>query len=190
MDIPRDLIDMEAVLRHSLACATISRYLAALSNSSQTEQLFIAGLLHDIGKLILLKYFPQEINTLFQVTWAGDYQGPFYAIEKASIGRTHAQLAGQLLKKWKFPTPLQHMVRHHHTPSKSQCPGETVLVQMADLIVNASGLGSSGERVIPGFDTMAWEQVAIPKTSLKMAIRQAEQQLHAMEAIFAVEGSA
>ncbi|MEJ2639131.1 MAG: HDOD domain-containing protein [Desulfosarcinaceae bacterium] len=190
MDISRDLIDMEAFLRHSLACATISRYLAALSNSSQTEQLFIAGLLHDIGKLILLKYFPQEIKALFQITWANNYRGPFYAVEKAAIGRTHAQLAGQLLKKWQFPIPLQHMVRHHHTPSKSQCPAETVLVQMADLIVNAVGLGSSGERVIPGFDTAAWGQVEVTKTNLKMAIRQAEQQLRAMDAILSVEGRA
>lgn len=188
MDIPRGLIDMEAFLRHSLACATISRYLAALSNSSQTEQLFIAGLLHDIGKLILLKYFPQEIKALFQLTWTNNYRGPFYTVEKATIGRTHAQLAGQLLKKWKFPTPLQHMVLHHHSPSKSQCPAETVLVQMADLIVNAVGLGSSGERVIPGFDAAVWEQAGIAKTSLKMAIRQAEQQLRAMEAILSMEG--
>jgi putative nucleotidyltransferase with HDIG domain len=189
MDIPRDLIDMEAFLRHSLACATISRYLAALSNSNQTEQLFIAGLLHDIGKLILLKYFPQEIKALFQITWDNNYKGPFYAVEKAAIGRTHAQLAGQLLEKWKFPAPLQHMVRHHHTPSKSQCPCETVLVQMADLIVNAVGLGSSGERVIPGFDTAAWEQTGIARANLKIAIQQAEQQLRAMEALFSAEGS-
>jgi putative nucleotidyltransferase with HDIG domain len=189
MEIPRDLIDMEAFLRHSMACATISRYLAALSNNSQTEQLFIAGLLHDIGKLILLKYFPQEIKALLQIAWANGYRGPFYTVEKAAIGRTHAQLAGQLLKKWKFPVPLQHMVMHHHTPSKSQCPAETVLVQMADLIVNAVGLGSSGERVIPGFDTAVWEPLGIARTSLKMAIKQAEQQLRVMESIFSIEGS-
>jgi putative nucleotidyltransferase with HDIG domain len=183
MDIPRDLIDMDAFLRHSLACATITRYLAALSNNSQTEQLFIAGLLHDIGKLVLWKYFPKEISALLQSAWANDYQGPFYAVEKTAIGRTHAQLAGQLLKKWKFPDPLRHMILHHHTPSRSQCPSETVLVQMADLIVNAVGLGTSGERVIPGFDTVAWEVVGIANSSVKMAIRQGEQQLRAMEAI-------
>jgi putative nucleotidyltransferase with HDIG domain len=183
MDIPRDLIDMDAFLRHSLACATITRYLAALSNNSQTEQLFIAGLLHDIGKLVLWKYFPKEISALIQSVWAHDYQGPFYAVEKATIGRTHAQLAGQLLKKWKFPEPLRGMILHHHTPSRSQCPSETVLVQMADLIVNAVGLGTSGERVIPGFDTAAWEVVGIANSSVKTAIRQGEQQLRAMEAI-------
>jgi putative nucleotidyltransferase with HDIG domain len=188
MEIPRDLIDMETFLRHSLACATITRYLAALSNNSQTEQLFIAGLLHDIGKLILLKYFPLEMKILFQTAWASDYRGPFLAVEKAAIGRTHAQLAGQLLKKWKFPEPLQHIVRHHHAPARSQCPDETVLVQMADLIVNAIGLGSSGERVVPGFDTATWERVGICESGLRTAIRQGEQQLSAMEAIFSAEG--
>jgi putative nucleotidyltransferase with HDIG domain len=188
MDIPRDLIDMDAFLSHSLACATITRYMAAHSNSEQTEQLFIAGLLHDIGKLVLLKYFPRELSALIQTTWTNDYRGPFYAVERAAIGRTHAQIAGQLLKKWKFPAPLQNMILHHHTPSRSQCPSETVLVQMADLIVNAVGLGTSGERVIPGFDAAAWETVGIARSSIKMAIRQGEQQLRAMEAILSVEG--
>jgi putative nucleotidyltransferase with HDIG domain len=188
MDIPRDLIDMDAFLCHSLACATVTRYLAAHSNSDQTEQLFIAGLLHDIGKLILLKYFPREVGALMQSTWANGNRGPFYAVEKATIGRTHAQIAGQLLKKWKFPAPLQNIILHHHTPSRSPHPSETVLVQMADLIVNAVGLGSSGERVIPGFDAAAWEAVGIARSSLRMAIRQGEQQLRAMEAILSVEG--
>lgn len=188
MDIPRDLIDMDAFLRHSMACATITRYLAALSNSSQTEQLFIAGLLHDIGKLILLKYFPQEIKALIHNAWTNGDRKPLYLVEKAALGRTHAQIAGKLLGKWQFPEALQGMVMHHHTPSRSELPAETVLVQMADLIVNAVGFGSSGERIIPKFDTAAWDQVGIAASNLKTAIRQGEQQLRAMQTILSAKG--
>lgn len=189
MDIPRDLIDMEAFLSHSLACATVTRYLAALSNHSQTEQLFIAGLLHDIGKLILFKYFPQEVQSLFQAA-GGEAEGrPLFEVEREQMGRTHAQIGANLLKKWNFPEQIRYIVAHHHTAARAQAPAETVIVQMADIITNAIGFGSSGERILPGFDAAAWDRLGVAASGLKTAIRQGAQQLRAMETILSAIGS-
>lgn len=189
MDIPRDLIDMDTFLSHSLACATVTRYLAALSNHSQTEQLFIAGLLHDIGKLILFKYFPQEVQALFQAAGGKEDGRPLHDVEKELIGRTHAQIGAYLLKKWNFPEQIRNIVAHHHSAGHTHAPSETVIVQMADIITNAIGFGSSGERIIPGFDAAAWDRMGLAASGLKTAIRQGAQQLRAMETILSAIGS-
>ena len=59
-NIPKNIFDMYSFLKHSLACGILSRVLAAHLNSSQTEQLFVSGLLHDLGRLILYIHFPED----------------------------------------------------------------------------------------------------------------------------------
>lgn len=183
-NIPDDLIDMTSFMMHSLACATIARILAALANISHTEQLFIAGLLHDIGKLILFKYFPEHAKALFCLSLNPGGDRSVYEIEKSTMGKTHSQVARLLLKKWNFPRSLQDNIICHHTPSRSQTPAEAAIIQVADIMAHGMGFGSSGERIIPGFDENAWEQTGISPNTIKMAIRQATHQLKAAESIF------
>ncbi len=59
-DIPKEFLDTKAFLRHSLACGLVARVLGAFKNMADTEQLFVSGLLHDIGKLIAFKYYPEH----------------------------------------------------------------------------------------------------------------------------------
>ncbi len=59
-NIPEETIDMHSFIRHSLVCGLLSRVFAAHKNVPQTEQLFVSGLLHDLGRLILYNYFPDE----------------------------------------------------------------------------------------------------------------------------------
>ena len=61
-DIPEELIDMKAFIRHSLVCGMVARILAAMNKVAETEQMFVAGLLHDVGKLIIFKYYPDHGN--------------------------------------------------------------------------------------------------------------------------------
>jgi hypothetical protein len=59
-DIPKPVFDMQAFTHHSLACGVLARILAAGGNIRNTEQLFVSGLLHDIGRMVMFKYFPQQ----------------------------------------------------------------------------------------------------------------------------------
>jgi HD-like signal output (HDOD) protein len=72
---------MRFFLQHSLACAIASRLLAAQKNMRQTEQMFTAGLLHDLGRLILFIYFPEE--ALEVLRHAQHTSTCLYAAEKA-----------------------------------------------------------------------------------------------------------
>ena len=181
--IPGNLIDMSAFIIHSLSCATIARIIAALANISNTEQVFIGGLLHDIGKLILFKYFPEQVKGLLKIQENENLGQSLFEIEKKAIGMTHAQIARLLLKQWHFPDQIKDYVVCHHTPSRAHFTAEAAIIQLADIIAHGTGFGSSAERIIPGFDSKAWEQVGMPANTIKMAIRQATHQLETIKEI-------
>ncbi len=177
-DISPELIDMPSFIRHSLACALLSRIIAAQKNMAETEQVSVSGLLHDIGKLIVLKYFPGAALAVFE--HAGASNCSVLHSEKEVLGIHHARLAQDLLRKWNIPAMLENSIAFHHRPSSAADPSKAVIVQMADIITNALGLGSSGEQRIPAFDDKAWDKLAIPACNMTLVIRQA---LHQLESI-------
>ena len=63
-DIPKEIIDMHSFLKHSFACGIVSRALASHKNMPNTEQFFVSGLLHDIGRLVIYQYLPELAITL------------------------------------------------------------------------------------------------------------------------------
>jgi HD-like signal output (HDOD) protein len=181
-DIPASRVDMRTFIRHSLACGMMSRIMAALKNIRQTEQMFVSGLLHDVGKLIVLKYFPEPFKAIFDL--AADSGNSCYHFEKQVLGQRHTQIAKYLLRKWKLPFDLENNICFHHNPSSAENPMKAGIIHMADLIVNALGIGSSGEVCLPRFDVAAWESIGLSDSTIKMVIRQATHQLSSMESIF------
>jgi putative nucleotidyltransferase with HDIG domain len=183
-DIPSKLIDMPSFFIHSLSCATLTRIIAALANIGNPEKLFVAGLLHDVGKLILFKYFPEQSASMLRQLHSEGNRRSLLEIERAETGTTHGRIAKLLLNKWNFPDRLQNNIVHHHQPSRAEAPAEAAIVQLADIITHGMGSGNSGERILPGFDQEAWEQVGIAHNTIKMAIRQASHQLNTIRTIF------
>ena len=181
-DIPKEVLNMEAFIRHSLACGMVSRILAALNNVAQTEQLFVSGLLHDIGKLIFHKYYPEHANACIEL---GNASGTsIFLSEKKIIGMNHSQLTKLLLEKWNLPAEITANSVHHHSPSRAPNPEKAGMVHLADIIAHGLGIGSSGERCIPGFDHTILDKVAISTDNINMVIRQTVHQFGLMDAIF------
>lgn len=181
-DIPKEILDMQAFIRHSLACGMLARILAALNNMAQTEQLFVSGLLHDIGKLIVYKYYPGHANAC--MCMAASSGTSVFQSEKKIIGINHPQVAKLLLKKWNLPPDLKNTIVYHHAPSQAQHPQKAAIVHLADIITHGLGIGSSGERSIPCFDNKAIDTIAISTHTIQMVIRQAVHQLGPMDTIF------
>jgi len=184
-DIPQQIIDVRSFMRHSLACGIISRILAARKNIPQTEQLFVSGLLHDIGRLIVYKYFPAQAKTLLHT--ARTQRQPLYHIETSLLGCQHTDIAQHLFKQWNLPYSLENNIFYHHNPSSAQDLEKATIVHLADLIANGLGLGSSGERFAAGFDEEAWEQLGMEPGILKSVIQQAVHQLGSVETILLEE---
>lgn len=183
-NIPKEMIDMYSFLKHSLACGILSRILAAQKNFGQTEQLFVSGLLHDLGRLILYLYFTEESRDI--LSRARNNNKLLYEEETDCLGCDHAQVGKHLMEQWKLPLILENNVLYHHHPSEAQQPIPATIVHLADIIVNSLGIGSSGEKFVPPLDTAAWENLDLPPSSFETIIGQATHQFYSLESILQV----
>ena len=170
--IPKEVLDVASFLDHHLACGIVARELAIQSNISGKEHLFVSGMLHDIGRLVLCKYFPQE--TLLTFYLAEQSNVPLYTVEKRILGCNHTQIGKILLQKWGLPHALVDNIYYHHEPSSSPRPAMAAIVQIADMMVHGMGIGASAERGIPTFDESAWQQVNLPSDRFHTIIKRAE----------------
>ncbi len=173
-DIPAEIADMNLFLKHSLACGLLARIIAAHNNLPQTEQLFVAGLLHDIGRVVIYKDFSDQAAALLRL--CADKDELLYNNEKNRLGCRHTDVGKILLKKWNLPETLVQSVFYHHTPSRAREPVWPSIVHLADIITNGLGLGGSGERFVPQLDEKALHNInlapAVLETMVKQAIHQ------------------
>ena len=180
-NIPKETIDMPSFLRHSLACGILSRVFAAHKNMPQTEQMFVSGLLHDLGRLMLYIYFPDESRNILALS--RNQNSMLYKEERNYLGCDHARVGRQLMKQWKLPPILENNVFYHHNPSEARQSVPATIVHLADIIVNGLGIGSSGEKFVPPLDYAAWENLALSPSSFETIIGQAIHQFQGLESI-------
>jgi putative nucleotidyltransferase with HDIG domain len=181
-DISPDVIELPAFMQHSVTCGLMARIMGARVNMKETEQLFVAGLLHDIGKLIVYKYFPDGALEGFAAAAAANE--PVYRAEKKALGLYHTQIGKMLLRKWQLPAELEDVIVHHHNPAQAAHPGKAVIVQMADMLVHTLGVGSSAEWMVPHFNHHCWSKLGLANSSLTTIIQQALHQLQSIDTAF------
>ncbi len=124
-EIPGYSID--SIYSNSLAVGTSSRHLANAFGliTKQTEDALIAGMLHDIGKLVMLSYFPEEFKQSIQLST--DEAIPLFEAEKQIIGISDAEIGAHLLSLWGLPNPILEAIALHYTPAKTPSPMTNVL---------------------------------------------------------------
>lgn len=181
-DIPAAVFDMQAFTHHSLACGVLARILAAGGNIRNTEQLFVSGLLHDIGRMVIFKYFPRQAASMLSA--AADGKACLYDREKSVIGFRHTDIAADLFEKWKFPLSLSQNVVYHHRPSAAQDPAKAAIIHLSDIIAHALGEGKSGEWCVPALDSAAWDKLRLSPKTLATVIPQAIHHLGFLTTIF------
>ena len=184
-DIPQDLIDLKSFWKHSVACGIIARALAKCKNISNNERLFVGGLLHDVGRMIIYGYLPQHAREA--LLRASESQAPLHSMEQEVMGFTHQSIGTMLLKKWMLPLTLESMVRYHHNPLGSKQPMDSAIVHTADVMTNALGVGSSGERFVPALNPQAWEILGIPASILGPTITQLDSQINEIVQLFFID---
>ena len=121
--------------RHSIGVAVTSRYLAEQSSLDSPDDCFVAGLLHDIGKVVLSQYFTDHFSGVWKIA-KGDGLS-FYEAEEKVLPVNHAQIGGHLAKRWQFPSALIDSITYHHAIRKSVSNlNQLLIIHTADSIVN------------------------------------------------------
>jgi HD-like signal output (HDOD) protein len=174
-DIPRDLVDMNSFWEHSVACGVAARMIASYKNIINTERLFVAGLLHDIGRLIIYKYLPQQGRQMLLGAQRTDCL--LRSAELEVLGFDHTQIGSMLTRKWKLPVILEQALGYHHQPLLSQHPQEASIINIADILINALAIGSSGECFVPPLIPEVWSELGLPVEILTRSVQLIDRQV-------------
>ncbi len=113
-DLPGQRLALFPFWRHSVFCGLVARNLAEAAQVLHGERLFVGGLLHDVGRLLIFSRLPEAAARIQAESDPGDCN-PELA-ERRVLGFDHAEVGGELLLAWMLPQALRESVRHHHRP--------------------------------------------------------------------------
>jgi len=183
--IPKRLMDVISFWRHGLACGVVARLVAARRRDMEEEALFVAGLLHDMGRMAYVAQQPElTAAALFEAQSRGV---PIFVVESEIWGFDHAALGGAMLSAWKFPEQLIRAVAHHHQPTEANPGLEASLVHVADIIAHAMDHGGGQDFPVPPLAAEAFTATGLLPDDLSSIVIQAQSQLDDITRIFIEE---
>jgi putative nucleotidyltransferase with HDIG domain len=132
-------MDYRELWRHSVITGAIAKHLARMTGYPDPEEVFTAGLLHDMGKFVLEIYSPQEYGRLIQRR--GEQGRPLVDVEREHFGWDHAALGAAFAESWRFPAAMAAAFADHHTPLSAEPARDnagrmSALVALADHLAN------------------------------------------------------
>ena len=143
------IFDMRDLWLHSIGCASAAKEVAKKRGLRETEQFFLNGILHDMGKIILAVYFPKEYRAVLED--AKETKTLLYHKEKEILGIDHSMISGLLMEIWHFPESILLPTRFHH--NSVECPityrHHAMIIELADFLCQKAQIGHSGNPAIP-----------------------------------------
>ena len=132
--------------KHSLAVALASKLIAEKINPDLANDALTAGLIHDLGKLILDPYVLDQREAFDE--FIEDENQTFLIAERQILGFDHAEIASEICSYWKFPESLTLAIKYHHNPSVSNGSEMAFILHLADYIAVLSGSGYDLDEIL------------------------------------------
>lgn len=144
--------------RHAIGTGVCARVLAARLGQDR-EVAFSAGLLHDVGKLVLDACFHEDFERVLACRAAHDCA--MLEAERAALGTTHAAIGFEVARQWKFPPAIQRAIRDHHQPDGGDTSVLTDMAHLANVLCHALEIGNAGYDCVPPLSAGAWERLGL-----------------------------
>ena len=158
--------DMAALWKHSVAVATAAKLVAKRVRFPNAEKAFTAGLLHDIGKIMIARYLPASLATIAQVV--RDEQLAMYDAEARTIGLPHSGFGAWVMSRWSLPSPLIEAVEFHHHPTQAPYSFDlAAIVYLANILAHRAAIGSGGDALIREVDPAILEYFNLNEAALR-----------------------
>ena len=167
---------MDQLWRHSLGVAITANLLATRLEIKNPEELFVSGLLHDIGKVVLYVKW-SDVGTSIKDALKTRADHSLFDVEQELTGLSHAEIGGYLAGAWHLPVTLREPILYHHNPTQSKdATLQTAIVHVADILVKGLACGNPGDDLIPSLSKPAWDQVGLNEQTLAECIDKASQE--------------
>jgi putative nucleotidyltransferase with HDIG domain len=174
--------DPKKFWRHSIGTAVGAKEIARAIGEKQLEELFVAGLVHDIGKLVHNEYLGDAFAEACRHALARGIL--LRDAERDVLGFTHDQTAGIVLKHWRLPDRLIAMVTEHHAPARTRDGGRAAaVIHLADILCRAKGFGSGGDNKIPRLERCAWDLLGLTVGHLEQIMSRMDRELDSAAAV-------
>ncbi len=154
-------LDSNAFWEHSLCCATCARLIAERARYMPAEEAFVAGLLHDLGKLVMHEHFRRDLDSAIRA--AREDMIPLPQAERFLFKIDHAAIGAALAQHWRLPKKLCAAIGGHHQFSKDD--KLTNIVYLANVLSRIKQIGSSGNTLLEPLDERAWAAVGFDESS-------------------------
>ena len=163
--IPGEFVNMKTFWDNSVACGVVARNLSRRCRLHEGEQMFLAGLLHKIGRLVFFVARPREYREVLARTVDTDAVS-LIAAERGVFGFSYMELGGELLKRWHLPPILQDVVANQlNSGHLSNHPRERAVLQvavdMAHFLSPDIKLGPGEVLYLPRFDDVVWMDLGL-----------------------------
>lgn len=181
-DIAPGLWDMRAFWRHAAGCGVYASLLSAACPGTDPDRVFVGGLLHDIGQLVILCKLPAAAGRALLLSRVECI--PTSEAEKAVLGFDHTAVGQVLLDRWNFPPSLAAMVVDHHQPDGRPESRETALVHIADILATAWAWPAFTGAPVPRLCEAAWRSTGLSPAILAGVAETGDARIGDIESVF------
>jgi len=175
--------DLKGFWRHCIGTAICAQAIARKSKTWQVEESFMAGLLYEVGKVVMNQHLTEDLTRVMQKVKADDCL--FSDAENELLEYDHNQLGGLLLDRWNLPPAMVETARLYHTPSQAEtAPALCAIVHFADIMSRALCMGFSGDSKIPRLDQTAFGLLKLSWDDVPVLMDQAVDEYNSAGAFF------
>ncbi|MFZ5482712.1 MAG: HDOD domain-containing protein [Pseudomonadota bacterium] len=183
--LPNDLVSMRNFWKHSLLCGLAARHLCKRARRCDADALFTAGLLHDIGELIIFNRLPEQAKQALLRVLESQEEVGIPDAEQEMLGYDHSQVGGVLARQWHLPSVLQECIAWHHQPARAeQHPREVALVHIANSLAQMAEVDSLALDDAPAIDPDAWACTGLDPEVVEDVIRATQAEFEEIEQLF------
>lgn len=176
--IPTEFISMRDFWLNSIRCGLLCRRLAQECNVLDSERLFVEGLLHDIGHLIMYQGLPEA--SAAALLEAQQQDRPLFLVERELIGCDYAQVGSALMRNWHFPPGLIESVLYQNEPARAEAfPLEVAIMHIAVQLKQHAAAEAEIADSLPNIDAAAWQQTGLTQEVIEPVCATADEQLAA-----------
>lgn len=154
--IPKQMVDMTEYWQHSVTTGVMAQSLAKQCNVLHSERLFVMGLLHDVGRLVIYLTLPEKATDILFITGGDNWV--LAQTESELLGFTHLDVGAELMRQWGLPESFATVAGKHNDPLHAgEYQLETSLVHIAKAIANGEMVGLTIEEMLWAIHPFAWK---------------------------------